>query len=76
MTISLLLREEGQVAPEDVEGLLPNSELTQGSNSAYESGAGGAFHDLSESGVHSIASDVRDAYVWTGCALQMVALLA
>src|SRR5262245_28996123 len=54
MTISLLLRVEGQVPSEQVERLLTNSELTAVADGAHHPRAGEAINDLCESRVHSI----------------------
>src|SRR5262245_32796071 len=54
MTVSLLLRIERHVPAEEVDWLLPNSELTAVADGAYDPRAREAIHDLRESRVHSI----------------------
>src|SRR5262245_14359509 len=54
MAVRLLFRVEGQVAPEQVERLLSNAELTAVADGADNSRAGEILDDLHKSGVHSI----------------------
>src|SRR5215468_8534501 len=54
MAVRLLFRVEGQVAPEEVEWLLSNAELTAVTDGTDNSRAGEILDGLHKSGVHSI----------------------